>query len=194
MSVKMILAVDRGGAIGWSDGRLPWKIPADMKRFKELTTGHTVIMGHNTFKSLNMKDGLPNRRNIVLSRKPYSELQGMTGDNVEIVSSFDWIIAHQKCLGCEDKVGDVWIIGGAQVYAEALKRKIVDEIYLTQVHTTSGGDVTLPEQLDMYNWKLFVIRQRAIDTNVNWDMDDIHQPTVVMPSPGITFLHFTKLK
>ena len=67
MTVKMILAVDEGNAIGWDDGSLPWKIPADMKRFKELTTGHDVLMGWKTFISLRRPHGLPNRTNAVRS-------------------------------------------------------------------------------------------------------------------------------
>lgn len=154
--IKMIVAVDQGNAIGWSDGRLPWKIPGDMKRFKELTTGGTVVMGWNTFKSLNRKDGLPNRRNVVLTKRPYSELKDQTGDTIEIISSFDWILAHQKCLGCQST--DLWIIGGAQTYEEALDRGIVDRIYLTLVHTDSGADVRF-KKYDLAAWKLFALRE-----------------------------------
>lgn len=189
--IKLIIAVDRANTIGWSSGDLPWVSPQDMRHFRELTTGGTVVMGHKTFVSLKRPDGLPNRRNIVLTKKPYSEIKGTTGDNVEIISSLDWIIAHQARLG-DVKVDDLWIIGGAQVYAEVIRRKIVDEIYLTQVHTNSGADVTMPDDIDLFNWKLFVLRQREL--GVNWDMDDMQQPTVVLPSHGLTFLHFTKLK
>ena len=145
MTLKMIVAADRGNAIGWSDGRLPWALKSDMRRFKELTSGHDIVMGRMTYLSLGLPNGLPNRRNVVLTKQPYSEVRGQFGD-VEIISSFDWIRAHQACLGCQPP--DLWIIGGAKVYAEALEKQIVDEIYFTQVEANSGADVTLP--FDLY--------------------------------------------
>lgn len=188
MTVKLIIAVDQGNAIGWSDGRLPWKIPADMKRFKELTTNSNVVMGFNTFKSLNRKDGLPNRDNFVLSRKPWSEVRGMTGDNVSIISNLDYLKVNTNLVKFR-RGQDLWICGGAQVYAEALEKQMVDEIYLTRVHTASSADVVLP--IDLYSWKLFVIRQRSL--GVNWDLVEGYEPSVNPESPSITFLTFKRL-
>jgi dihydrofolate reductase len=165
--LKMIVAVDRGNAIGWKDGRLPWKIPGDMARFKELTTGGTVVMGWNTFESLGRPNGLPNRRNIVMTRKPYGEIRGKSGDKIDIISSFDWVQASQACLG--RTAPDVWLIGGANVYAQALELKMVDEIYLTLVDENSGGDVILP--FDLSAWKLFVLQQAKI--GVKWYLTEM---------------------
>lgn len=151
MSVNLIVAVDQGNAIGWSSGHLPWRLREDMRRFKELTLGHTVVMGRTTYKAMGFKDGLPARRNYVLTRRPYSEVRGQFG-NVDIVSSLEYF------LPWPDNEGDLWIIGGASVYAEALERNMVDEIYVTQVHCTSGADVTL--QHDLYSWKLFILREQ----------------------------------
>lgn len=166
--IQMILAVDNGNAIGWSDGRLPWKLPADMKRFKTLTSGSTVLMGFNTFKSLGRPSGLPNRKNIVLTRKPWSESREHIDPNsdVDVISSLDWLtnprFLHGQATAC-------WIIGGASVYDEAIDRKIVDEIYLTLVHENSGADVVMKH--DLTAWKLFMLRQAA--EGVNWFMDNI---------------------
>ena len=192
MTVKMILAVDHGNSIGWSDGRLPWKIPADMKRFKELTTGHTVLMGRKTFESFNRSKGLPNRHNVVITRN--ESLKSLPQDEPCFFSSEEnplklYINVHQACLGCE--APDIWIIGGAQIYAQAIEHKLVDEIYLTQVHDQSGGDVLLP--FDLWDWKLFVIRERNL--GINWEVegDSVQTPTAP-DSPHIVFIKLTKVK
>lgn len=187
MSVKLIVAVDNGNAIGWADGRLPWKIPYDMKQFKEKTTGHTVVMGMNTWKSLNLPSGLPNRKNIVLTRKPYSEVREFFSPsaNIDIISSLDYVDQLNK------RQHDViWIIGGASVYAGAIERQLVDELHVTFVNTTSGADVSLP--FDLSAWKLFIIKQRKL--GVNWEVIDHRWPVVVEPSPGIYIVVFRKIK
>lgn len=151
----MIVAVERGGGIGWADGRLPWKLPADMKRFKTMTTGQRVVMGFNTFKSLCRPTGLPNRHNIVLSRR-FS-----LGLEVDTSSSLEWVVKSHLL----DPAGmDLWIIGGSSVYFRAIASKVVDEIHLTVVDTDSGCDVVLPFELAA--WKLFVLQQAK--HGVNW--------------------------
>lgn len=163
MTIKLSVAVDQGGAIGWSDGRMPWRLPADMKRFKELTTGSTVVMGFNTFKSIGRPQGLPNRRNIVVTRKPWSEARTHFDPScdVDVISSLDWLRTTSIC--------SLWIIGGASVYEEALSKDMVDEIYLTLVHTDSGADVRMTT--DLVAWKRFVITQRA--NGINWEAEPI---------------------
>lgn len=176
--IRMIVAVDQGNAIGWADGRLPWKLPADMRRFKELTTGHTVVMGFNTFRSLNRPDGLPNRKNIVLTRKSISERRGCSiGNDVAIISSLDWV-KHQKEVNLsraitdwQDEVPTIWIIGGARVYDEALAKKLVDEIHLTLVHTASEADVRV--STDLAAWKRFILTERK--RGVNWEVVEGHR-------------------
>jgi dihydrofolate reductase len=176
-NIKLIVAVDRGNAIGWTDGRLPWKLPDDMARFKALTTGKTVVMGSNTFRSLNRPLGLPNRRNVVLTK------QRSTGWNPEIVT-YNGLDLVELDRGLYDQ----WIIGGASVYTQALERKMVDELYVTMVDASSGADVTLP--FDLYSWKLFVIRERSAGTN--WEVTDMqHQMTNGIK---VTFLTLAKTK
>ena len=193
MTIKMILAADQGNSIGWTDGTLPWKISLDMQRFKNLTMGHTVVMGRTTYQSLKLPDGLPNRRNVVLTRRPYSEVRGQFG-NVEIISNLDWVKEHQLSIersfqGTNQKPNDIWIIGGASVYTEAIERQIVSEIYFTQVNTISGGDVTL--SFDMYAWKLFILRQAKV--GVNWEVTSIETPAVPLGTPSIAFVHFKRI-
>lgn len=174
--IKMILAVDSSNAIGWKDGRLPWKIPADMKRFKELTSGGTVVMGWSTYKSLGRIDGLPNRKNLVLTRRTYPEIRGQFG-NVDIISSLDYV----------RRLEDPWIIGGASVYDQALEAGLVDEIYLTLVDANSGADVTLKH--DLSAWKLFILQQEKL--GICWRAE-IEYPHTEAPSPNITFVTLRK--
>ena len=117
MRVNIIAAVARNNAIGY-DNKLIYWLPDDLKRFKALTTGHTIVMGRNTFESL-PKGALPNRRNIVLSRS-----QGHF-EGCDAYRSLDEALAH---CGPDE---DVYIIGGASVYTQALGR--ADRLCLTEI-------------------------------------------------------------
>lgn len=174
--IKMIIAVDHSNVIGWSDGRLAYTgLKQDMKRFKELTTNSTVVMGRTTYLSLGRPNGLPNRRNIVLSRRPYSEIRGQIVGDVEIVSSLDWVVKHDASARAraaeewQDAVPDIWIIGGKSVYEEALRLSIVDEIYLTVIHATSDADVVM--DTDLVSWKHFILLQRSM--GIQWESTPI---------------------
>lgn len=185
--IKMILAVDRGNAIGRANGDLPWKVPNDMKRFAALTAGSTVVMGHNTFKSLGRIDGLPGRRNVVISQNPLG-VRAHCGDDVEVTNTLDWVVAHQECLGCTSP--DIWIIGGAQLYTAALDRGIVDEIYLTLIDVDSGAEVTMGKY-DFSAWKLFVLDQQK--RGIQWDITQL-APVSLIGQPCHTFITLEKLK
>lgn len=183
MTVKMILAVDRGNAIGWADGRLPWKIPADMKRFKELTSGTDVLMGRKTFESLGRPDGLPNRKNIVISRNPVQIPSGPCGlDNMNDLGAF--VRAHQADGGV------LWIIGGATIYDQAIELQLVDEIHMTLVDDNSGADITL--QNDLVNWKMFVLHQAKI--GVQWNLEYMSAPGKTDTGLSYTFITLKKSK
>src|SRR5437773_10359876 len=103
-----IVAVDRNGAIG-KGGKLPWHYSADMKFFKETTTGHACVMGYRTW--LTLKKPLPNRLNIVLSRNAEIEPQ----DSVVVLRDVESVLSLAKKLK-----GDLFVIGGAQVYRSFL--------------------------------------------------------------------------
>ena len=127
-----IVAVDKNGAIGKS-GKLPWHYSADMKFFKETTTGNAVVMGHNTWRSL--KKPLPNRLNIVLSRKSEIEPQ----DSVVVLRDVESVLSLAETL---DK--DLYVIGGEQVYRSFLP--YVDKWIVTEVPLTiEDADAFIPK-------------------------------------------------
>lgn len=118
MKLFHVVAIANNRVIG-KDNKLPWHFPADLKFFKQLTTGHTVIMGRKTFESIGKP--LPNRENIVISRSGLS-LEG----------------ALQQAKGEK-----VFIIGGAQLFEQTLNQ--IDGIYLTRIHADYEGDTFYPE-------------------------------------------------
>lgn len=124
----MIVAYDKNRAIG-ANGDIPWlgKLPADMKHFRELTTGHAVIMGRKTYDSIGRP--LPNRQNIVLTREDKAI------DGVDVVHSLE---AAYGAATSEK----VFILGGAQIYEQALKD--TDQVFATEIDTISDGDVFFP--------------------------------------------------
>lgn len=128
-----IVAVDRNGAIG-KGGKLPWHYSADMKFFKETTTGNAVVMGHKTWLGL-QKRPLPNRLNIVLSRK--SEIE--PHESVVLMREVDSVLATAKTLDC-----DLYVIGGEQVYRSFLPH--IDKWLVTEVPlSVEGADAFVPE-------------------------------------------------
>jgi dihydrofolate reductase len=120
MTITIIAAVAKNRAIGYKNKLIYW-LPNDLKRFKALTTGHTIIMGRNTFLSL-PKGALPNRRNIVLSRSQ----KAFPG--CDVYASLDEALKH--CTPDED----IYIIGGASVYRQALP--LADRLCLTEIDDT----------------------------------------------------------
>lgn len=145
MIINVIAAVAANRAIGYRNKLLYW-LPDDLARFKSLTDGHTVIMGSNTFKSL-PKGALPNRRNIVLSRKQTSF------EGCETYKSLEEAIAH--CKADEE----VYIIGGASVYEKSLS--IANKLYMTEVHDVpKKADTFFPK----YNeWKEIWREEHPVD-------------------------------
>lgn len=134
--ISLIAAVARNRAIGFQNNLLYW-LPNDLKRFKALTTGHTIIMGRRTFESL-PKGALPNRRNVVLSRS------GVTFEGAESFSSLQAALA--TCQPDEE----VFVIGGASVYRQAMP--FADRLCLTEIDDTPDeADAFFPDYSD---WKV----------------------------------------
>lgn len=125
MKLAIIAAVARNRVIGM-DGKLPWHIPEDLKRFKRLTTGHTVLMGRRTWESLGKP--LSNRRNVVI-----------TSRTIPAVESFPSVDDALEALALVDLV---FVIGGERVYAQVLGR--ADVLHLTLVHRDVEGDAHFP--------------------------------------------------
>lgn len=123
-----MVAMDRRGVIG-RDGGLPWRLSADLRRFREITMGHPLIMGRKTHESIGRP--LPGRLNIVLSRDPAFSATGCV-----VVADLDAALA--MCA----EVDEVMVVGGAQIYAAALPA--CARLYLTEVDAEVSGDVTFP--------------------------------------------------
>jgi dihydrofolate reductase len=134
--LSIIVAISENNAIG-KDNQLLWHLPADLKHFKEITTGNTIIMGRKTYDSIGKP--LPNRRSIVITRS-----QNLVIDGVEVVNSLSEAIALCK----EDE--EAFIIGGAEIYQQALQH--ATHIYLTRVHQHYEADAYFPE-LPPTAWK-----------------------------------------
>ncbi|HYA59047.1 MAG TPA: dihydrofolate reductase [Burkholderiaceae bacterium] len=140
--IHLIVARARNGVIG-RHGTLPWHLPEDLAHFKRTTMGHTVIMGRKTWDSIGRP--LPGRRNIVITRNPQWQAPG-----AETATSLEQ--ALQKCASAAGESDrDVFIIGGAQLYAQALKQR-VDSIFLTEIDADFEGDVHFPT-LDPAHWR-----------------------------------------
>ena len=139
--ISIIANVARNRAIGFKNKLIYW-LPNDMKRFKSLTTGHTIIMGRNTYLSL-PRGALPNRRNIVLSRQ-YRSGGFPNPPGCETFASLEEALKH--CAADED----IYIIGGASVYRQAMP--IADRLCLTEVDDTPAeADTFFPSYKD--DWK-----------------------------------------
>lgn len=135
MNVNLIVATDENKGIG-KNNQLPWYLPADLKHFKTLTTGNPIIMGRKTFDSIGKV--LPNRRNIIISRQ--NDLQ---------IAGADVIHSLEKALELCKNEEDVFVIGGAQIFNEALT--LADILYLTLIHHDFETDTFFPE-IDKNNW------------------------------------------
>jgi dihydrofolate reductase len=133
LELAIIVARAKNGVIGINN-TLPWRLPEDLKHFKNTTLGHPIIMGRNTWESLGK--ALPGRRNIVVSRNPDYEASG-----AEVFTSLENAI--DACTGNEK----VFIIGGAQIYDEALA--YVDKLIITEVDVDVDGDAFFPNIDDM---------------------------------------------
>jgi dihydrofolate reductase len=128
MKISIIVAVSENGVIG-KDNQLLWKLSADLKQFKNLTTNHAIIMGRKTYDSIGRP--LPNRTNIVISRNKNLTIEGCI-----VVHSLSE--ALEKCQEINNSASEVFIIGGEKIYD--LAGVIANKIYLTLVKTKIDGD------------------------------------------------------
>ncbi len=137
--ISHIVAMAENRCIGL-DNQMPWHISDDLKRFKALTMGHPVIMGRKTFESIlgYLKKPLPGRDSIVVSRSGYENDFG-----VPVFSSLEDAAAHGKLLAAQKGLDEVFIIGGAQIYAQSTD--LIDRFHLTKVHRVVDGDAFYPE-------------------------------------------------
>lgn len=132
MKISIIAAVSQNGIIG-NNNSLIWHLPADLQFFKKKTTGHTIIMGRNTFESIGGGRPLPNRISIIISR------------NVDYKVPEGCLIAHSldAAIALAKHETELFICGGEQIYALALP--IASYMYLTRIHHSFEGDTRFPE-------------------------------------------------
>ena len=128
--LTMVVAASTNNVIGRA-GKLPWRLPEDLRRFRELTMGRPVVMGRRTFESIGRP--LPGRRNIVVSRKT-----GLKIDGCEVVNSPEAALSVARAV----EPGEVMIIGGEQLYNKLLPH--TTRIHMTRVHATIEGDAFFP--------------------------------------------------
>jgi len=140
--INLIVAASLNNVIG-KENTLPWRLSNDLKRFKELTTSHTVIMGRKTFESIGK--ALPNRVNFVITSNP----DNVKNDDISISSSLEEAIQTASLLSHSP---EIFIIGGGQIYKEALEKGLIDRMYVTRVLTKVEGDTFFPDFSEK-DWK-----------------------------------------
>jgi dihydrofolate reductase len=146
MKVSAIVAMASNRVIG-ANNTLPWRLPDDLKRFKQLTMGHTLVLGRKTYESIGRP--LPGRTLVVVTRqKDYAP------EGVKVAHSVDEALAMAR--------GDseVFIAGGAELYAQTMDR--VDRLYLTRIERAFPGDTYFPE-VDLSGWRLIEGEHHAPD-------------------------------
>lgn len=147
----LVVAVAENGVIG-RDGDLPWRLPDELKYFKRLTVGHTLIMGRRTFESIGRP--LPRRRTLVLTRDPDWQAEG--------VESFADLPAAVDAATDDAAADDhrIFVVGGSSVYAAALPR--TDHLFWTRIHAEVDGDTRFPA-VDWDAWRLVGSERHGAD-------------------------------
>lgn len=138
MTLSLVVAMGEGGVIG-VDGALPWHLPADLAHFKAVTLGHPMIMGRATYESIGRP--LPGRTTVVVTRDPR-----WSADGVEVVAGWHEALALAHSLD-----DDVFVVGGAQLYASALASGDVEQLIVSHVDAAPAGDTFFPS-LDWSRW------------------------------------------
>lgn len=156
--LSIIVAVAENNVIG-KDNKLIWYLPEDLKRFKKLTTGHTIIMGRKTFESLGRV--LPNRKHVILCNDMELNIED---ENVEVLEDISMLKQYI------DSTEENFIIGGATIYKLLLP--YVNKIYLTLIHEKFEGDVFFPE-IDEREWKIVETEKGLKDEKNPYDYEYI---------------------
>lgn len=161
MKIILIAAISKNNAIG-KDNNLLWHLPADMKFFKEQTTGFPVITGRKNYESIPEKfRPLPNRTNIVVTRDKNYQAPGAI-----MVNSLEEAIETARKEGKEK----CFIIGGGQIYKESLEKNLVDEMLITHVGAAPQADTFFPE-IDSSKWKKELVSEIKSDEKNKFSME-----------------------
>ena len=152
--ITIIAAIAKNNALG-KDNDLIWHLPGDLKRFKKTTTGHSILMGRNTFESIGKP--LPNRTTIIITRnKNYSKEGCLTAGSIE------------EAIELAKEEAQLFIIGGAQIYKEIMAKDLADQLDITLVHSEFEADVYFPE-IDAKVWKEAVREDFKADEKNDYD-------------------------
>ena len=162
MTISIIVAVAENGVIG-KNNQLLWRLSADLRQFKNLTTNHIIIMGRKTFESIGKP--LPNRTSIVISRQKNYKIDCGTPPDCFTANSLENALEIAKDLPKND---EIFIIGGSEIYAQSLK--IADKIYLTEVKTKMEGDAFFTK-LNAENWQEISRISHAADEKNEYSFD-----------------------
>jgi dihydrofolate reductase len=135
--IALVVAVAENGVIG-RDNQLIWRLPNDLKHFKNITLGHPIIMGRRTYEAIGRP--LPGRTNIVVTRQPDWQAEG-TETTYSVPEALELAQTYDE---------NIFVIGGAEIYRQSLSA--VDTVYLTEVHHSFEGDVTFPD-LNKTEWR-----------------------------------------
>ncbi len=138
----MIVAMAENRVIGLQGG-MPWRLPGDLRYFKEMTTGHPIIMGRKTYQAIGA--ALPGRANIIITRN-----RDFTAPDADVVHDLSAALEKAKAVAEIEGGGEVFVIGGAEIYAQAVAE--AGRIYLTEVKAELTGDAFFPE-LAEGDWK-----------------------------------------
>ena len=141
MRLSLIVAMAANRVIGL-EGGMPWHLPGDLRFFKRTTMGHPVVMGRKTYQAIG--GALPGRANIVVSRN-----KKLTAADADVVHDLAAALTKAKALAEIEGSGEVFVIGGAEIYAQALDR--ADRIYMTEVEGDFPGDAFFPD-FDRRRW------------------------------------------
>jgi len=152
MIISLIVAVAANNVIG-KDNDLIWRLPKDMKYFREKTMHHHIVTGRKNYISIPQKyRPLQNRINLVLTRSTFEEEGCIT------LNSIDAAIEYAKSKG----ETELFIIGGGQIYKEALDRNLIDKMYITHVNESFTGDTFFPT-IDYSQWNMISKQEHSVD-------------------------------
>lgn len=140
--IVLIVAVAENGVIG-ADGKLPWRLKSDLKRFRALTIGRPIVMGRKTFLSIGRP--LPRRTNIVVTRD-----SGFRSPGALVTTSLPDALAIARADALRRSVAEIAVIGGAEIFAQCLD--VADRLELTEVHARPEGDIRFPA-IDKAQWE-----------------------------------------
>lgn len=161
MKISIIVAIDTNRGIG-KDNDLLWHLPADMQFFKQTTTNHIVVMGRKNYESIPERfRPLPNRENVVLSRNSDYKAEGCL-----LFNSLESCLEHYQ----HETERTLFIIGGGQIYQEALATDLVSELFITQVRHSFDADTFFPE-INKSEWISETVFTHSIDEKNRFDFE-----------------------